>query len=67
MKRPVGLSSTPASHWTKRTSTLTSLSEEFDKVGGEIIAALDHFSFPHREKDEFLAAIVAQKNDVVNA
>lgn len=42
-------------------------SEEFDEVGGEIAKALDHFGVPQKEKDEFLAAIVAQKQDVVNA
>jgi hemoglobin len=42
-------------------------SDEFDEVGGEIAKALDHFGVPEREKDEFLAAIVAHKDEVVNA
>jgi hemoglobin len=41
--------------------------DEFDEVGKEIAAALDHFGVPTREKDEFLAAIVAHKAEVVNA
>jgi hemoglobin len=41
--------------------------EEFDEVGGEIAKALDHFGVPQGEKDEFLAAIVAHKDEVVNA
>ena len=40
---------------------------KFDEVGGEIAKALDHFGVPEKEKNEFLAAIVAQKQDVVNA
>ena len=42
-------------------------SEEFDEVGGEIAKALDELGVPQRERDEFLAAIVAQKDDVVSA
>jgi hemoglobin len=41
-------------------------SEEFDEVGAEIASALDHFNVPEREKQEVLAAIVAQKADVIN-
>ena len=41
-------------------------SEEFDEVGAEIAAALDHFKVPEREKQEVLAAIVARKDEVVN-
>jgi hemoglobin len=41
-------------------------SEEFDEVGAEIASALDHFDVPEREKQEVLAAIVAQKADVIN-
>jgi hemoglobin-like flavoprotein len=41
-------------------------SEEFDEVGAEIASALDDFSVPEREKQEVLAAIVAQKAEVVN-
>jgi hemoglobin len=41
-------------------------SEEFDEVGAEIARALDHFKVPEREKQEVLAAIVAQKADVIN-
>jgi hemoglobin len=41
-------------------------SEEFDEVGEEIASALDHFKVPEREKQEVLAAIVAQKADVIN-
>jgi len=40
--------------------------EEFDEVGAEIANALDHFNVPEREKQEVLAAIVAQKADVIN-
>jgi hemoglobin len=40
--------------------------EEFDEVGAEIASALDHFNVPEREKQEVLAAIVAQKADVIN-
>jgi len=40
-------------------------SEEFDEVGAEISKALDHFKVPEREKQEVLAAIVANKGDVV--
>lgn len=42
-------------------------SSEFDEVGAEIAKALDHFGVPQREKDEFLAAIVAHKDEVVSA
>lgn len=42
-------------------------SEEFDEVGAEIGKALDHFKVPEREKKEVLAAIVARKQEVVNA
>jgi hemoglobin len=41
-------------------------SEEFDEVGAEIAAALDHFKVPEREKQEVLAAIVAKKEEVIN-
>lgn len=41
-------------------------SDEFDEVGKEIAAALDHFGVPAREKDEFLAAIIAHKSEVVS-
>jgi hemoglobin len=41
-------------------------SEEFDEVGAEIAGALDHLNIPEREKQEVLAAIVAQKDDVIN-
>ena len=41
-------------------------SEEFDEVGAEIARALDHFHVPEREKQEVLAAIVANKPEVVN-
>ena len=41
-------------------------SDEFDEVGAEIARALDHFNVPEREKQEVLAAIVAQKPDVIN-
>jgi hemoglobin len=40
--------------------------DEFDEVGAEIANALDHFKVPEREKQEVLAAIVAQKTDVIN-
>jgi hemoglobin len=40
--------------------------EEFDEVGAEIASALDHFDVPEREKQEVLAAIVAQKADVID-
>ncbi len=40
-------------------------SEEFDEVGAEIAAALDHFKVPEREKQEVLAAIVSHKTEVV--
>ena len=36
-------------------------SDEFDEVGVEIAAALDHVGVPEREKAEVLAAIVARK------
>ena len=42
-------------------------SEEFDEVGAEIARALDHFGVPEREKQEVLGAIVARKDEVVNA
>jgi hemoglobin len=42
-------------------------SEEFDEVGAEIAAALDHFNVPEREKQEVLAAIVARKDEVVSS
>ncbi|HUP72001.1 MAG TPA: group 1 truncated hemoglobin [Acidimicrobiales bacterium] len=42
-------------------------SEEFDEVGAEIGAALDHFKVPEREKQDVLAAIVAHKYEVVGA
>ena len=38
--------------------------EEFDEVGVEIAAALDHFKVPEREKQEVLAAIVAHKQEM---
>jgi hemoglobin len=41
-------------------------SEEFDEVGAEIASALDYFHVPEREKQEVLAAIVANKPEVVN-
>ena len=41
-------------------------SEEFDEVGAEIARALDYFHVPEREKQEVLAAIVANKPKVVN-
>lgn len=41
-------------------------SEEFDEVGAEITAALDHFKVPEREKQEVLAAIVSKKEEVIN-
>jgi len=41
-------------------------SEEFDEVGAEIARALDYFHVPEREKQEVLAAIVANKPEVVN-
>lgn len=41
-------------------------SDEFDEVGKEIAAALDHFGMPEREKGEVLGAIVAHKGQVVN-
>jgi hemoglobin len=41
-------------------------SEEFDEVGAEIDRALDHFNVPEPEQQEFLAAIVARKDEVVN-
>jgi hemoglobin len=41
-------------------------SEEFDEVGAEIASALDDFHVPEREKQEVLAAIVAQKAEVVS-
>lgn len=41
-------------------------SEEFDEVGAEIAAALDHFKVPEREKQEVLAAIVSKKEEVIN-
>jgi hemoglobin len=40
--------------------------EEFDEVGAEIANALDRLNVPEREKQEVLAAIVAQKADVIN-
>ena len=40
--------------------------EEFDEVGAEIANALDHFNVPEREKQEVLAAIVAQKANLIN-
>jgi hemoglobin len=40
-------------------------SEEFDEVGAEIAAALDHFKVPEREKQEVLDVIVANKTTVV--
>ena len=41
-------------------------SGEFDEVGAEISKALDHFKVPEREKQEVLAAIVANKGEVIN-
>jgi hemoglobin len=41
-------------------------SEEFDEVGAEIDRALDLFNVPEPEQQEFLAAIVARKDEVVN-
>jgi hemoglobin len=41
--------------------------QEFDEVGKEIASALDHFGVPEREKSEFLAAIVAHKEEVTNS
>jgi len=41
------------------------LSDEFDEVGAEIDRALDHFNVPQPERQEFLAAIVARKDEVV--
>lgn len=40
-------------------------SEEFDEVGAEIAAALDHFNVPEHEKQEVLAAIVSRKEEVI--
>jgi hemoglobin len=40
--------------------------EEFDEVGVEIANALDHFNVPEREKREVLAAMVAQKANLIN-
>ena len=42
-------------------------SEEFDEVGAEIARALEHFGVGARERDEVLGAIVARKDEVVNA
>ncbi len=42
-------------------------SEQFDEVGAQIARALDHFNVPEREKQDVLAAIVAWKDEVVNA
>lgn len=42
-------------------------SGEFDMVGTEIQSALEYFHVPAQEQREVLAAIVAQKSDVVNA
>ena len=42
-------------------------SEEFDEVGAEIAAALDHFKVPEREKQEVLDVIVAHKPEVVDS
>jgi hemoglobin len=36
----------------------------FDEVAAELGLALDHFKVPKREKDEVLAAFIAQKPDV---
>jgi hypothetical protein len=36
-------------------------------VGAEIDRALDHFNVPEREQQEFLAAIVARKDEVVKS
>jgi len=41
-------------------------SDEFDEVGKEIAAALDHFGVPEREKGEVLGVIVAHKGQVIN-
>lgn len=41
-------------------------SDEFDEVGKEIAAALDHFGVPEREKAEVLGAVIAHKGQVVN-
>ena len=41
-------------------------SKEFDEVGAEIDRALDYFDVPEREQQEVLAAIAAQKSDVVS-
>jgi hemoglobin len=41
-------------------------SEEFDEVGAEIASALDYLHVPERETQEVLAAIVAQKAEVVS-
>ncbi len=41
--------------------------EEFDEVGAEIAAALDHFGVPEREKQEVLDVIVANKPEVVDS
>jgi hemoglobin len=40
--------------------------EEFDEVGVEISKALDHLQVLEREKQEVLAALVANKENVVN-
>ena len=37
------------------------------RSSAEIARALDHFNVPEREKQEVLAAIVARKDEVVNA
>jgi hemoglobin len=42
-------------------------SVEFDEVGAEIAAALDHFGVPEREKQEVLDVIVANEPDVVGS
>src|SRR5437660_8951248 len=41
-------------------------SEEFDEVGAEIARARDYFHVPARGQQEVLAAIVANKPEVVN-
>jgi hypothetical protein len=41
--------------------------EEFDEVGAEIAAGLDHFKEAERETQEVLAAMVAHKAKVVGA
>ena len=41
--------------------------EEFDEVGAEIAAALDHFGVPEAEKQEVLDVIVANKPKVVDS